>query len=340
MSTSSSPSPSPSASTSRFTLPNTTPSIPITHPTSLAQEQILNFPAFKTWLTTLQHSLSLQTTQPSHPFHSKPYTLRSIDIQSADFFSSGSRLGFLKLRATVTNDESEHLPGAVFMRGGSVAMLIILSPSPSSSNSDSASEQPNYDDPAPSAAPAEEEEAYAILTLQPRLAAGSLNFIELPAGMLDDSGTFAGAAAKEIHEETGLEIQADELLDLTQLSIQSQSQSQSQSPSRGRHEHEHEQHDKDQRDQSTDQVEPHLQQAIYPSPGASDEFIPIFLARKSMSHQQINELKGKLTGLRDHGEKITLKIVPLNQVWKVAARDGKTLAALALYQGLKGEGRI
>jgi hypothetical protein len=59
-----------------------------------------------------------------------------------------------------------------------------------------------------------------------------------------------------------------------------------------------------------------------------------------MSHQQINELKGKLTGLRDHGEKITLKIVPLNQVWKVAARDGKTLAALALYQGLKGEGRI
>ncbi|KAK5225459.1 hypothetical protein LTR47_009306 [Exophiala xenobiotica] len=331
MSTSSSPSPSTSTSTSRFTLPNTTPSIPITHPTNLTQDQILNFPAFKTWLTTLQHSLSLQTTQPSHPFHNSPYTLRSIDIQSADFFSGGSRLGFLKLRATVTNDtESEHLPGAVFMRGGSVAMLIILSPS-------------NSDDPTPSRARAPAEE-YAILTLQPRLAAGSLNFIELPAGMLDDSGTFAGAAAKEIHEETGLEIQSDELLDLTQLSIQSQSQSQSQS--RGRHESEHEQHpidqgdQRDQKDQSTDQVEPHLQQAIYPSPGASDEFIPIFLARKSMTHQQINELKGKLTGLRDHGEKITLKIVPLNQVWKVAARDGKTLAALALYQGLKGEGRI
>lgn len=298
-----------SSSTSKFTLPNTTPSIPITHPTCLTGDRILSFPAFKTWLATLQHSLSLQIAQPSHPFHSKPYTLRSIDIQSADFFSGG-RVGFLKLRATITNDQDEHLPGAVFMRGGSVAMLIILSPSDSDADSDSAGEE------------------YAILTLQPRIAAGSLNFIELPAGMIDDSGTFAGAAAKEIHEETGLEIQSDELLDMTQLSIQS----------RG-HEQEQEQ-EQDQASQGTDEVEPHLQQAIYPSPGGSDEFIPIFLARKSMSRQQIDELKGKLKGLRDHGEKITLKIVPLNQVWKVAARDGKTLAALALYQGLKGEGMI
>ncbi len=296
-----------STSTSKFTLPGTTPSIPITHPTCLTQDQILNFPAFKTWLATLQHSLSLQTRQSSHPFHSSPYTLRSIDIQSADFFSGG-RLGFIKLRATVTNDQDEHLPGAVFMRGGSVAMLITLSPSDPDPDSDSHSAG----------------EEYAILTLQPRIAAGSLNFIEIPAGMLDDSGTFAGAAAMEIHEETGLEIHSDELLDMTQLSIQS----------RG---HEQEQ---DQASQGTDEVEPHLQKAIYPSPGGSDEFIPIFLARKSVSRRKIDELKGKLTGLRDHGEKIRLKIVPLNQVWKAAARDGKTLAALALYQGLKGEGMI
>jgi len=89
-----------------------------------------------------------------------------------------------------------------------------------------------------------------------------------------------------------------------------------------------------------DNSEEELQNAIYPSPGGSDEFIPIFLARKNLTTSQIDELKGKLTGLRDHGEKITLKIVKLDEVWKVAWRDGKTLAAMALYQGLKAEGKI
>ena len=35
--------------------------------------------------------------------------------------------------------------------------------------------------------------------------------------MLDDSGTFAGGAAKEIEEETGLQVQQSELLDMTSL---------------------------------------------------------------------------------------------------------------------------
>ena len=176
-------------------------------------------------------------------------------------------------------------------------MLIILSPSNDKDSDKSAD--------------------YAILAVQPRVPTGSLSFIELPAGMLDDSGTFAGAAAKEIQEETGLEFSSEDLIDLTQLAGQVITSS-STSP----------------------ESEEHLQNAIYPSPGGSDEFIPIFLARKSMRKHQIEELKGKLTGLRDHGEKITLKIVKLDEVWKVAWRDGKTLAAMALYQGLGAEGMV
>jgi ADP-sugar diphosphatase len=83
-----------------------------------------------------------------------------------------------------------------------------------------------------------------------------------------------------------------------------------------------------------------LQNGIYPSPGGSDEFIPLMLARKTMPRTQIDQLKGKLTGLRDHGEKITLNVVKLDEVWKTAWRDGKTLAALALYNGLKTEGML
>jgi ADP-sugar diphosphatase len=44
--------------------------------------------------------------------------------------------------------------------------------------------------------------------------------------------------------------------------------------------------------------------------------------------------------LRDEGEKITLKLCRLDELWKVGARDGKTLAALALYEGLKREGKV
>ncbi|EXJ62955.1 hypothetical protein A1O7_03399 [Cladophialophora yegresii CBS 114405] len=292
------------STTSTFHLPNTQPPIPVTHPTSLSQDQLLAFPAFKTWLNTLRHSLSLQRSSSTHPFHNSPYSLKSIEIQSFDLFS-GQRLGFLKLKAQVSNDDGEHLPGSIFMRGGSVAMLIILTPSDS----------PHGSDQEPDTLPTPEE--YAILTLQPRIPAGSLSFVELPAGMIDDSGTFAGAAAREVREETGLEISADELIDMTLLASQI-----------------------DVDTSATSSEEEQLQPAMYPSPGGSDEFMPIFLARKSLSTRAIDELKGKLTGLRDHGEKITLKIVPVQEVWKVAWRDGKTLAAMAMYEGLRAEGRV
>jgi hypothetical protein len=59
-----------------------------------------------------------------------------------------------------------------------------------------------------------------------------------------------------------------------------------------------------------------------------------------MPRKDIEELQGKLTGLRDHGEKITLKVVPLEDLWKEGLRDGKTLAAWALYKGLKEAGKI
>lgn len=276
---------------SAFDLPNTTPLVSVKLSADLAKDELLSFPAFKTWLSTLQKSLKLQQ-DPSHPFHETPYMLHSIQIQSHDRFGGG-RLGFLKLKAEITNEKGERLPGSVFLRGGSVAMLLILSPQDAT----------------------ETDSDHVILTVQPRIAAGSLGFVELPAGMLDDSGTFSGAAAKEIREETGLEIAESELINMSQLTYEASLPVQR-------------------------SKEDYLQQAIYPSPGGSDEFIPLFLAQKKMKKDEIDGLKGKLTGLRGSGEKITLQICRLDELWKVAARDGKTLAALALYEGLKRENKL
>jgi ADP-sugar diphosphatase len=105
---------------STFTLPgsrtrvNTTP--------DLSQDDLLSFPAFKVWISTLQRSLARQQS-PSHEFHGDPYILRTIDIQAVDRFG-GSRLGFIKLKADVSNARGESLPGSVFLRGGSVGMLV------------------------------------------------------------------------------------------------------------------------------------------------------------------------------------------------------------------------
>lgn len=148
-------------------------------------------------------------------------------------------------------------------------------------------------------------ERWVIMTEQPRIPAGSLRFMEIPAGMIDDKNTFAGAAANEIKEETGLVVRESELIDLTELAL------------RGMDENEV------------------LQPAMYPSPGGSDEFIAIFLWEKVLDRQEIEDLRGKLTGLRTQGEKITVRILDYEQLWRVGARDAKTLAAWSLYEALK-----
>lgn len=151
-------------------------------------------------------------------------------------------------------------------------------------------------------------ERWVIMTEQARIPAGSLCFKEIPAGMLDESGTFVGGAVNEIKEETGLDIPANELIDLTALAL---------TDAGGKEK---------------------LQDGVYPSPGGSDEFIPIFLWEKELERSEIDDLRGKLTGLRAEGEKITIKLVKYEELWRYGVRDGKTLAAWALYEGLKREG--
>jgi len=253
----------------------------------LSREELLEFPAFNNWIKRLQANLALQTSQPSHEFHASPYELRSITIQAVDRFG-GKRLGFVKLTADVSNSQGESLPGAVFLRGASVGIMVVLQPD---------------DLPAGS-----HNEKHVLLTVQPRIAGGSLQFVELPAGMVD-GGTFKGSAASEIKQELKLDIPENELTDLTQLAIPE-----------GRGEEN--------------------PRAIWPSAGGCDEYIPIFLHEKKIPRAQLKEWTGKLTGLRDHGEKITLKLVKLEDLWWEGARDAKALCALALWEGLRKNGKL
>ncbi|KAI1379939.1 hypothetical protein F4677DRAFT_442133 [Hypoxylon crocopeplum] len=276
------------------------PNIPVSLPEWLSEEKLLAFSPFNNWLKTLTTSLSLQHTNPAHPFHPDPYALRSITIQSFDLFGRAphQRLGFIKLTAAVSNGAGEALPGAVFLRGPSVAMLVMLVP-----------------DDAPTGG--EDEERYVVLTVQARIPAGSLAFVELPAGMVDEGGSFAGTAAQEIKEELGVEIPTSELRCLSDMAAAA-------TKSTG----------------GVDGKGEGLPAATYPSPGGCDEFIPIYMHERRVPRDTLKEWTGKLTGLRDHGERITLKLVKMQDLWREGGRDAKCLAALALWEGLRREGKL
>lgn len=190
------------------------------------------------------------------------FVVKSLHIQSVDMF--GPKIGFIKFKADVTDKNGKFVPGIVFMRGGSVAILCVLTC---------------------------EGKEYTLLTVQPRVPTGSFAFTEVPAGMLDGSGNFAGVAAKELDEEAGIKITAAELIDLGAANG--------------------------------------YPNGVFLSPGGSDETIRIFLYRKTVTAEELADLNGRCTGLATESEQITLKAAPLADLLKCP--DAKTITAYALY---------
>jgi hypothetical protein len=124
--------------------------IPVYLPHNLTESEFLSlvptsssnpaytFPALQHWLTKLFQNFALQENT-SHPYHKHPYKLRELDVQAVDWFwrnvlGKEDKLGFMKIQAKIENDPYVHdgekneradwLPGAVFLRGGSVAILV------------------------------------------------------------------------------------------------------------------------------------------------------------------------------------------------------------------------
>lgn len=83
---------------------------------------LTNFKPFEKWTSALSSSLTSQTSS-THPFRDDPYRLKSVTIQARDMFGP-NRIGFLKLSTIISNGAGETLPGAVFLRGASVAMMV------------------------------------------------------------------------------------------------------------------------------------------------------------------------------------------------------------------------
>lgn len=189
----------------------------------------------------------------------------------------GRRVGFLKFKADVFDKETgTKIPGIVFARGPAVAVLILLESG---------------------------GKTYVVLTEQVRVPVGKL-IMELPAGMLDDDkGDVVGTAVREVEEETGISLKADDMINLTAF------------------------------------LDPATGCKVLPSPGGCDEELSLFLYRGSVSEEIISTLQGKEMGLRDHGELIKVHVVPYDKLWRMTA-DAKVLSAVALYEMAKKEGLL
>lgn len=190
-------------------------------------------------------------------------------INNIDFF--GPRVGFLEFNAEVLY-ENRPLSGITFMRGGAVGILVVFTC---------------------------EGQKYVLATVQPRIPAGKFTFTEIPAGMIDADENFAGVAAKEIKEETGLSIKASDLVDLIDAA--------------GLH---------------YDNV-----QGLYPSVGGCDEFLRYYYYHMEVSRDFLTELEGKCTGVLEEGEMIKLAVIPFDRFPEVSP-DMKTMTALYLYSRL------
>lgn len=206
------------------------------------------------------------------------FNIRSIEFQSVDVGNHGRqpRVRFIKFKADVADAFGKPFAGIVFMRGGSVAILVILEC---------------------------EGEEYTLLTIQPRFPGGNFAFPEIPAGTLEDDGNFAGGAARELEEETGIIIKKEDLLDLVAVTYGDKFK------------------------------------GVFPTVGGSDEFFRLFAFRQKVTRAYLEELQGKCTGLACENEQITLKVIKLNEL-VTEAPDAKALSALMLYQTAKALGKI
>jgi len=132
---------------------------------------------------------------------------------------------------------------------------------------------------------AENEKEYAVLTVDLRTSA------EIPTGRIEDD-RFVGISAYLLKERLKLDIEAANLMDLTQSS----------------------------------------------SVKGGISRTPLYVYRKIVSGVELERLKNQAT-VSEEGKKVSLKIVPLEEMW-LETTDFKALSALLLYKNLQTNSKL
>lgn len=119
---------------------------------------VLDSPKFLTWLCLIEES----------------YDVKSVIVHNVRMF--GSKVGFIYAEAKATTFEGDFVPGITFIRGDSVAIIVVIK-----------EEGTNNE--------------YLAMVEEHRLPVAK-KILAIPAGMVDD-GSVTGASIKELKEELG-----------------------------------------------------------------------------------------------------------------------------------------
>lgn len=125
-------------------------------------KKVLECNKFRTWVKKVKDNFDLE----------------HVTVTDVDFF--GSKVGFVKARASVKDLNGNKLPGIAFIRGDAVSILFVIKDSLTN-------------------------ERFIALVGQARVPVGEALIYESPAGMMDEEQHIAGVAIKELEEELGIE---------------------------------------------------------------------------------------------------------------------------------------
>lgn len=206
------------------------------------------------------------------------FKLKAFEIQSFDTVVRNGKeeILFVKIKAEIYDQQSRRLPGIVFLRGASVGILIILKV---------------------------KKEEYVVLIKSSLPAIGQVDYMQLPAGMMDRETDSLNVALRELREETGIDTSGGSMINLTQMFY-------------------------------GDRLK-----GIYPSPGACDEVIKLFAYIKEVDDEEVHRIHGKQTGLASEYEHLTLEVVRISDLCRLTA-DVKAHSAYIMYTQLKTEGKL
>jgi 8-oxo-dGTP pyrophosphatase MutT (NUDIX family) len=199
----------------------------------------------------------------------KEFEIKGIHFEQVDFVhrSGVKQPLFIKLKAEAYDSLGRKANGITLLRGHAVAIAVMIEC---------------------------ENEWYTLLVCQPRLGVGQVLCPEIPAGMMDTSDHFEDLAIKELKEETGLDFNTEDLIDLLEF-------------------------------WGTPE------ELTFSSTGLIDEGLKLFAAIKIMTRDELNELEGKCLGAESENEFIQLKSVPLSQA-RFALQDSKSMLALLIFE--------
>ncbi len=134
----------------------------------------------------------------------------------------------------------------------------------------------------------EDDTIWTVLVDQPRLNVGAVSALELPVGLVDEDGdSIIGTEAKEVESICHLSLRQSELINLTQRAYESSCVFNS--------------------------------TGLCPSLSNCSEFIKILYSRKEITKSELKVMRKRLSQIREEGAAMSLRVVPLEDMWKVSA---------------------